>query len=65
MNYAFTPESLAERWEVSAATVRSLVRTGDLRAFRVGRQVGGRLEDIGSFAEYIGGSPTLARPAAE
>ena len=28
-----------------------------------GEQVGGRLEDMGSFAKYIGGSPTNT-PAA-
>lgn len=38
MTYAFTPEKLAERWEVSAATVRTLVRAGDLRAFRVAKK---------------------------
>lgn len=27
-NYAFTPETLAAQWEVSAATVRNLVREG-------------------------------------
>lgn len=32
----FTPETLAERWEVDAGTVRRMCRTGRIRSFRVG-----------------------------
>ncbi|MBV8592697.1 MAG: helix-turn-helix domain-containing protein [Caulobacteraceae bacterium] len=39
MRYAYTAEGLAAHWGVSAATVRNLVRGGELRAFRVGRQI--------------------------
>ena len=34
---AFTPEGLADRWQVSSETIRQMIRRGDLRAFRVGR----------------------------
>lgn len=37
--YAYTPETLAVRWAVSAATVRNLIREGKLRSFSVGRQM--------------------------
>ncbi|WP_370315958.1 helix-turn-helix domain-containing protein [Roseivivax marinus] len=33
----YTPDSLAERWRVSAETVRQLCRRGVLAHFRVGR----------------------------
>lgn len=36
---AFTPETLATYWGVSSATVRGLIRKGELRAFHVGRQM--------------------------
>jgi excisionase family DNA binding protein len=32
-----TPDLLADRWQVSAETIRQLVRRGELRAFKVGR----------------------------
>jgi excisionase family DNA binding protein len=47
--YVYTPESLAKRWSVSAATVRTLVREGQLRAFRVGRQIRIRPEWVEQF----------------
>ncbi|WP_410795980.1 helix-turn-helix domain-containing protein [Palleronia sp. LCG004] len=34
-----TPEILANRWQCSAETVRQLVRSGQLRGFRVGRMI--------------------------
>jgi excisionase family DNA binding protein len=49
--YAYTPETLADLWEVSAATVRNLVRAGELRAFRIGRQIRIRPEAV---TEYEG-----------
>ena len=46
MDRAFTAESLAELWGVSAATVRTLVRKKELKAFRVGRQIRIRPEAV-------------------
>jgi len=54
--YAFTAETLAERWEVSSATVRNLVRAGALRAFRVGRQIRIRPEAVEEYECQTGGS---------
>ncbi|MGQ3486076.1 helix-turn-helix domain-containing protein [Roseovarius pacificus] len=34
-----TPDMLADRWHCSAETVRNLVKSGDLRGFRVGRMI--------------------------
>lgn len=51
MSYAYTPETLADRWEVSAATVRNLVRAGSLRAFRVGRQIRIRPDDVTAYED--------------
>ena len=45
----FTPDSLAERWGVSAETVRHLVKRGDLPGFRVGRMI--RIP-VGAVEEY-------------
>lgn len=33
----FTPETLADRWGVSAASIRNKCNAGDLRHFRFGR----------------------------
>lgn len=33
----FTPDTLADQWDVSAETVRQLCHRGELRSFRVGR----------------------------
>ncbi len=33
----FTPDTLADRWDVSAETVRQLCHRGELRSFRVNR----------------------------
>jgi len=33
----YTPETLAERWECSASTVRNMCISGTLRSFRVGK----------------------------
>lgn len=50
--YAYTPESLAELWHVSSATVRNLVRDRKLKAFRVGRQIRIRPEAVGEYEEH-------------
>ena len=34
----FTPETLAERWEVSARLVRGMCASGELKAFKVGKR---------------------------
>ena len=47
--YAYTPERLAAMWEVSAATVRTLARNGELKCFRVGRQIRIRPEEVEAF----------------
>jgi excisionase family DNA binding protein len=49
MRYAYTAETLAKAWGVSAATVRTLVRQGELRAFRVGRQIRIRPEAVEEY----------------
>lgn len=51
MTYAYTPETLGDHWGVSAATVRNLVREGSLRAFRVGRQIRIRPDDVNAYEE--------------
>ena len=33
----FSPDTLADRWGCSSATVRAMIRAGDLDAFRIGR----------------------------
>ncbi|NOX39749.1 MAG: excisionase family DNA-binding protein [Alphaproteobacteria bacterium] len=41
MNLArpFTPDSLADRWECSAETIRQMIKRGELQGFRVGRMI--------------------------
>lgn len=39
MTRPLTPETLAQRWQCSAETVRQMVHRGDLRGFRVGRMI--------------------------
>lgn len=34
----YSPERLAERWDCSAGKVRSMIRSGELVAFRLGKQ---------------------------
>lgn len=36
-HYAFTPDTLADRWSCSAQHVRDLINTGRLACFRIGR----------------------------
>ena len=35
----YTPEMLADRWDCSPETVRAMIRSGTLPAFRVGRMM--------------------------
>jgi excisionase family DNA binding protein len=47
--YAFTPDTLAERWGVSGATIRSLIRSKQLRFIRIGRQYRIRPEHVEEY----------------
>lgn len=47
--YAFTAETLGAHWGVSSATVRNLVRSGQLKAFRIGRQIRIRPEHVEEY----------------
>lgn len=47
----FTPETLAERWQCSAETVRQMVRDGRLRGFRVGRMFRIPADVVDAFEE--------------
>lgn len=55
MNRPFTPETLAERWGVSAQTIRNEIARGALPAFRIGRAYRIRAETV----EEIEGCPVL------
>ena len=46
------------------ATVLDLIAVGRSSVDLYGEQIGGRLEDMGSFAKYVGGSPTNTAVAA-
>lgn len=48
----------------SADTVLDLIAIGRSSVDLYGEQIGGRLEDMGSFAKYVGGSPTNTAIAA-
>lgn len=37
MEPVFTPQQIAERWNCSLGVIRTLIRSGKLNAFRVGR----------------------------
>lgn len=39
MSRPLTPDMIAERWMCSGETVRQLIRTGKLPAFRIGRML--------------------------
>src|SRR5580698_1856460 len=43
---------------MSAPAALDLITLGRSSVDLYGEQIGGRLEDMGSFAKYIGGSPT-------
>ena len=61
-NKAYTPETLAAHWEVSSATVRNLVNRGELRAFRIGRQIRIRPEAASEYEDrqcQSGGSSSI------
>ena len=42
----WTTRQIAERWLVSARTVRRLIEAGELRAHRMGKQIRIRLADL-------------------
>jgi excisionase family DNA binding protein len=61
--YAYTAATLAERWDVSAATVRNLVRAKELRAFKVGRQIRIRPEAVDEYeASHTGATQGPPEP---
>ena len=41
------------------ATTLDLVTIGRSSVDLYGQQIGGRLEDMATFAKYVGGSPTI------
>lgn len=45
----YTPETLAQRWSCSSQHVRDLVSAGRLRAFRVGRLIRIKREEVERF----------------
>lgn len=47
----YTPETLAERWSCSSQHIRDLVAAGHLRAFRVGRLIRIRREEVERYEE--------------
>lgn len=49
MGKPWTPDSLAERWDCSAETIRSMCRTGRLPSFRVGTQYRIRAEVVEDY----------------
>ncbi|RKQ73493.1 helix-turn-helix domain-containing protein [Oceanibaculum indicum] len=55
----YTPEALAERWGCSHQHIRDMVRAGKLPAFRVGRLIRIRREDVEAFEQpATKGAPT-------
>ncbi len=54
-------DEVAEQLKVSVSTIRTLVRTGKLRAYRIGgRQLRFRQEDIDSYVDSV-----VVRPGEE
>lgn len=45
----YTPDALAAAWQVTPATIRNLIRRGELRAVRIGRQYRILEEDAGEY----------------
>ncbi|MCA0847204.1 helix-turn-helix domain-containing protein [Salipiger thiooxidans] len=44
--HVYSPDDLAERWGCSGETVRNMIRSGELPAFRVGRMYRIRWQDV-------------------
>jgi len=53
----YTPESLAERWQCSAAHVRAMIRRGELIHFRLGKLLRISAEEV-ARCESQGSSDT-------
>lgn len=49
MNRPWTPDMLADRWGCSGETVRQLIRSGQLPAFRVGRMLRVKHETVEAY----------------
>lgn len=45
----FAIAQVAERWQVSARTIRRLITRGDLKVCRIGSQIRVSLEDLVTF----------------
>ena len=48
----YTPQELAERWSCNPHTVYNLINAGELKTFRVGRQIRVTAEEV---RRYEGG----------
>lgn len=46
---AYTVESLAERWDCHAETVRAMIRRGLIHAFKVGKQLRISAEEVARY----------------
>ena len=57
---AYTCQTLAEEWSVSAATIRNLVRRGELKAFRVGRQIRIKFDEAEAYKLSTMSGPGIA-----
>lgn len=63
MSNAFlTPDAIAQVMETTPHTVRRLIRSGEIKSFRMGGQYRVRLED---FAEYLAGTANFPIDAKE
>jgi len=51
-------QSLAEAYKAKTMQTLDVITIGRSSVDLYGAQIGGRLEDMGSFEKYIGGSPT-------
>ncbi len=59
----FTPDMLADRWQCSAETVRTLVKRGTLQGFRVGRMIRIPAQAVEDYeCQASAGSAWMARP---
>lgn len=58
MPRAYTPETLAERWDCSPSVIRKLCRKGDLPSFRLGgKLLRIRADDVEEYECQSGASP--------
>lgn len=61
----FSPETLAERWECSADTVRALCNAGKLHSFRLGRLIRIPAQEVARYeCQTIESSSTATNSAS-